>query len=82
MPTLVIVGEHDRVTPPASGVELAAALPEGRFLLLEGAGHIAMLERPVELDREIRSFARKALATGGNAPRPRNRAASRKRRQP
>ncbi|MGH2630926.1 MAG: alpha/beta fold hydrolase [Actinomycetota bacterium] len=81
MPTLVVVGEHDRVTPPASGVELAAALPEGRFLLLEGAGHIAMLERPVELDREIRTFARRVLATGGHAPRPRSRAASRKRRQ-
>jgi pimeloyl-ACP methyl ester carboxylesterase len=81
MPALVIVGEHDRVTPPASGVELAAALPEGHFVLLEGAGHIAMLERPVELDREIRSFARKTLATGGHAPRSRSRASSRKGRQ-
>ena len=78
MPALVIVGEHDRVTPPASGVQLAAALPAGRFLLVEGAGHIAMMERPVVLDREIRAFARSVLP-GDHAPRPRRRAASKAR---
>jgi len=41
-----------------------------RFVLLEGAGHMAMLERPIELDREIRTFARSVLASG-HAPRPR-----------
>ena len=75
MPALVIVGEHDRVTPPATGVQLAATLPAGRFLLLEGAGHIAMMERPVELDREIRAFARSVLSEG-HAPRPRRRVPS------
>jgi len=74
MPALVVVGEHDRVTPPSSAVELAAALPDGRFVVLDGAGHIAMMERPVELDREIRAFARAVLA-GGHAPRPRRRRA-------
>lgn len=72
MPALVVVGEHDRVTPPSSGVELAGALPDGRFVLLEGAGHIAMMERPVELDREIRMFAR-SVHTSGHPPRPRRR---------
>lgn len=75
MPALVVVGEHDRVTPPASGIELAAALPQGRFVLLEGAGHIAMLERPLELDREIRGVVRAVLGSG-HAPRPRRRASS------
>lgn len=78
MPALVVVGQHDRVTPPSSGVELAAALPDGRFVLLDGAGHIAMMERPVELDREIRAFAR-AVFTGAHAPRPRRRRASKER---
>ena len=75
MPALVVVGEHDRVTPPASGVQLAAALPAGRFLLVEGAGHIAMMERPAVLDREIRTFARSVLP-GDHAPRPRRHTAS------
>ena len=81
IPALVVVGEHDRVTPPASAVELAAALPDGRFVVLDGAGHIAMMERPVELDREIRTFARAVLA-GGHAPRPRRRRASKGRSGP
>jgi pimeloyl-ACP methyl ester carboxylesterase len=76
LPALVVVGEHDRVTPPSSGVELAAALPDGRFVLVEGAGHMAMLERPVELDREIRGFARAVSSAGPHAPRRRRRTTS------
>ena len=77
-PALVVVGEHDRVTPSASGLELAAALPDGRFVLLEHAGHIAMMERPVELDREIRAFSA-AVLTSTHPPRPRRRAATKRR---
>jgi pimeloyl-ACP methyl ester carboxylesterase len=55
------VGDQDRVTPPAVAVELAAALPEGRLFIVEGAGHIAMLERPERLNPELRSLAREAM---------------------
>ncbi|MGZ4131936.1 MAG: alpha/beta fold hydrolase [Actinomycetota bacterium] len=58
VPSLVLVGEHDRVTPPAAAVELAAALPEGRLTLIEGAGHIPMLERPDAVNEAITGFAR------------------------
>jgi pimeloyl-ACP methyl ester carboxylesterase len=61
VPALVVVGEHDRITPPAAAVELAGSLPDARLVVLEGAGHLAMLERPVELDRELRLFARSVL---------------------
>jgi pimeloyl-ACP methyl ester carboxylesterase len=71
VPTLVVVGEHDRVTPPAAAVALTGGLPEGRLVVLEGAGHMAMLERPVELDREIRAFALSSL--GLDAPHRRRR---------
>ena len=54
VPALVVVGEYDRVTPPASAIELAGALPDARLVVMSGAGHMPMLERPVELDREIR----------------------------
>lgn len=77
MPALVIVGEHDRVTPPASGVQLAAALPAGRFVLAEGAGHIAMMERPATVDREIRAFVRSVWPA--THPRPPRRSVTRAR---
>jgi pimeloyl-ACP methyl ester carboxylesterase len=71
VPALVIVGEHDRVTPPAAAVELSAALPQGRLVVIPGAGHFPMLERPDELAEELRAFATAAL----NPPkRPRRRA--------
>jgi pimeloyl-ACP methyl ester carboxylesterase len=62
VPTLVVVGEHDRVTPPAAAIELAGALPQARLVVIEGAGHMPMLERPLELNREIRAFALPLLA--------------------
>ena len=52
------VGDQDRVPPPAAAVQLAAALPDGRLFIVEGAGHLPMLERPERVNRELRSFAR------------------------
>ncbi|MGH2642217.1 MAG: alpha/beta fold hydrolase [Actinomycetota bacterium] len=64
VPALVAVGDQDRVTPPAVAVELAGGLPDGRLFIVEGAGHIAMLERPERLNPELRSFAREAHSLG------------------
>lgn len=64
VPALVAVGDQDRVTPPAAAVELAGALPEGRLFIIEGAGHVAMLERPERLNPELRAFAREAMGLG------------------
>jgi pimeloyl-ACP methyl ester carboxylesterase len=62
VPALVVVGDQDRVTPPAASVELAGALPDGHLLIVEGAGHMAMLERPEDLIRGLGDFASAALA--------------------
>lgn len=67
VPALVVVGEHDRVTPPAAAVALAGALPDGRLTVIEGAGHIAMLEQPLALTRALVPFARTVL--GVDPPR-------------
>jgi pimeloyl-ACP methyl ester carboxylesterase len=77
VPALVVVGEHDRVTPPAAAVELAADLPLGTLAVLEGAGHMAMLERPRELNDRLRAFAREVEGTPRRKRRsPRRRAAA------
>jgi pimeloyl-ACP methyl ester carboxylesterase len=69
VPALVLVGEHDRVTPPASAVALAGDLPQGRLELLEGAGHIAMMEAHEEFNRRLGRFADRVLGAPGRRRR-------------
>ena len=54
MPTKVILGERDMMTPAKAGKALAAAIPEARTVVLAGAGHMLMTERPDELLAAIR----------------------------
>ena len=63
VPALVIVGEHDRVTPPAIAVELVGGLPDATLAVIRHAGHMVMLERPVEVNHDLRVFARRCLDT-------------------
>jgi pimeloyl-ACP methyl ester carboxylesterase len=63
VPAVVAVGEHDRVTPPASAVRLADALPFGRLEVVAGAGHLAMLERHDAVNELLARFADEAFAS-------------------
>lgn len=49
VPTTVVVGERDMMTPAKAGRTLAAAIAGARTVLLEGAGHMMMSERPDEV---------------------------------
>lgn len=55
-PTLVLVGEHDALTPLADAERLAARIPRARLLVVPRAGHVVMLERPVAFNRAVRGF--------------------------
>ncbi len=55
-PTLVIVGEEDRVTPPVLSEELAARIRGARLVRIPGAGHISNMERPGEFNRALSDF--------------------------
>jgi pimeloyl-ACP methyl ester carboxylesterase len=46
VPVTLILGERDVMTPLKAGKALAAALPAPRVLVLRGAGHMLMAERP------------------------------------
>lgn len=46
IPALVLWGESDRIASTTYGRGLAAALPAGRFTLIEKAGHLPQIERP------------------------------------
>jgi 3-oxoadipate enol-lactonase len=54
-PTLVLCGERDRANLPLSQ-ELAAALPDARFLTVPGAGHVANLDAPAAFNEAVGAF--------------------------
>jgi pimeloyl-ACP methyl ester carboxylesterase len=54
VPTTFILGERDMMTPAKAGKALAAAMPNSRTVLLRGAGHMMMVERPDELLAALR----------------------------
>jgi pimeloyl-ACP methyl ester carboxylesterase len=49
VPTTLVLGEKDMMTPAKAGKALAAAIPHARTVVLKGAGHMMMSERPDEL---------------------------------
>jgi non-heme chloroperoxidase len=69
VPTLVIGGTADLLTPPAQAKLLARLIPGARLELFPGGGHMLMLERTDALDRMIIDFAREVGATDLEAPR-------------
>ena len=58
---LVVAGEVDRLTPPATSRAIVERLPHGRLVVLTGAGHCAMLERHAEFDRILGGFLAEVL---------------------
>jgi pimeloyl-ACP methyl ester carboxylesterase len=44
VPTLVIVGEEDTLSPPSDAQAMVDALPDARLAVLPGAGHLSALE--------------------------------------
>jgi pimeloyl-ACP methyl ester carboxylesterase len=49
VPATLILGERDMMTPAKAGKALAAAIPHAKTIVLSGAGHMMMVERPDEL---------------------------------
>lgn len=56
VPTLVIVGEKDIITPPAESRALSDGIPNSTLAVIENAGHFPMLEQPIEFNRALRVF--------------------------
>ncbi len=55
-PTLVIYGSHDRLVRPAMAALAARAFRGGRVVVLSRTGHVAMMERPGLVAKEMRAL--------------------------
>jgi pimeloyl-ACP methyl ester carboxylesterase len=65
IPTLVMAGEDDRLTPPSHARRIAAGLPNLQALIeLPDTGHMGPLERPSDVASALRDLAHDAAVAG------------------
>jgi pimeloyl-ACP methyl ester carboxylesterase len=65
VPTLVVVGTADALTPTRDARRIAELVPGARLVEYPGGGHMLMYERTDELDALIMDFARAVQTTDG-----------------
>ena len=57
VPTLVVGGEDDQISPPEAMTELASRIPGSELVLIKNAGHLPPLENPIAFENKVRCFA-------------------------
>jgi 3-oxoadipate enol-lactonase len=57
--TLVLVGEHDAVTPPLTAARIAGSIPDAELVHIPGAGHLSNLENPDAFNAALLAFLKK-----------------------
>ena len=55
-PAMVVVGEHDAVTPPEKARQMHELLKGSRLVVVEGAGHLPQLEQPERFNAALWEF--------------------------
>ncbi len=58
IPTLIVVGEEDVITPAKEARTMHAAIQGSRFELLANAGHLSSIERPAAFNAVVSEFLR------------------------
>jgi 3-oxoadipate enol-lactonase len=58
IPTLVMVGAADILTPPEQARTMAEAIPGARLAIIPGAGHLPPVEQPAAVTQSLREFLR------------------------
>jgi pimeloyl-ACP methyl ester carboxylesterase len=56
VPTLVLVGEEDRLSPPEEAQQIVDAVPGAELVVLPAAGHLSAVEIPAEFTAAVQGF--------------------------
>lgn len=56
LPTLIVVGERDKMTPPELSRAMAQAIPDAELKIIEGGSHMLQLEKFREANQAIAQF--------------------------
>jgi 2-hydroxy-6-oxonona-2,4-dienedioate hydrolase len=60
MPTLIVWGAEDRLLPPTLGAVFSGEIEDSRLVVLDGCGHVPMVEAPDKLNAALRGFLEEA----------------------
>jgi len=61
VPALLICGREDKLTPPRRHEFIATLMPRAELMVMEGAGHLPMLERPAQVTQALRDWLNRPL---------------------
>lgn len=61
VPTLVLVGDADAITPPNVAEGMAQKIPGAQLVTVRGAGHMSPMEQPEQVNRAITAFLERAV---------------------
>ena len=56
VPTLIVCGEYDRLTPPEVSREMHRAIPGSELCIIEDAGHLSNIENPRRFNEVVMEF--------------------------
>jgi len=56
LPAMVLVGEHDTLTPITDAQAMQARLPHAELHIIPGAGHMSNLENPAAFNEHLLEF--------------------------
>jgi pimeloyl-ACP methyl ester carboxylesterase len=65
LPTLIVCGIDDALTPSKYSFYLNKAIRGSKLVLVEGAGHMVMMEKPMEVNNAIERFVKNEDAAPG-----------------
>ena len=68
MPTQLIWGRNDQITPPDVAIEFQRSLPNADLHFLDRCGHAPMMEQPMAFNKLMLAFLGKSIGTAVLAP--------------
>jgi pimeloyl-ACP methyl ester carboxylesterase len=69
-PALILTGDRDLLTPREHSEAMAGALPHADLVVVEGAGHLVMLERPETVNDRLAELLARTIHTHGDTAPP------------
>lgn len=56
VPTLIMVGKEDIITPPEVALRMHEKIKGSKFHIIENAGHLSNMENPAEFNKQLSEF--------------------------